>query len=425
MKHRVQIMPPAPTPVSTSAIRSRQSAPGRVVEFELLRLCARLTVDSAVQSRIAALLSHELDWDFLIAIAHRHRVLPLVYRTLSRIVPHSIPEPAMLRFRGAIQANAKRNLFLTAALCEVIDLFRAHEIGFIPYKGPVVASLLYGDLSLRQFADLDIIVPVEDVARAKALLVSRGYRPERVMSEEQLRAFISTEKDITLLRDDQGINLEIHWGITTANDPISIRPQWLWEDLRPWAVAGRPVRTHSSEDLLLILCVHGAKHGWERLAWLCDVAEIVRSPGRLDWNRALERARRNGADRILYLGLALARDLLGAELPADVSQAIEADAVLKPLSEQVKGWLFSEEPVRLNLGERERYFMRLREHPADRFRVAVKQARFYLALTSRDKEALPVPQCLMWSLYLLRPVRLAREYGLSPFKRFVKGIFQS
>jgi hypothetical protein len=425
MTHRVQIKPPATTQAGASAMRTRQCAPGRVVEFELLRLCARLTVDSRAQTRIASLLSDELDWNVLITTAHQHRILPLVYRTLSRVVPHDVPRLVMRRVGDAFYANAKRNLFLTAALFEVIDLFRAHEIRSIPYKGPVVASLLYGDLSLRQFADLDIIVPVRDVARATALLVSRGYRPEKAISEEQLRAFISTEKDITLLRDDQGINLEIHWGITTANDPIYIRPQWLWEDLRSCALAGRPVRTLPLEDLLLILCIHGAKHRWERLVWLCDVAEIVRSPGGLDWNRALERARTIGANRILFLGLALARDLLGAEPSADVLQAIEADPVLKPLSEQVKGWLFSEDPVRLNLGERERYFMRLREHSADRFRVAVKQARFYLALTSRDKEALPLPACLMWSLYLLRPVRLAREYGLSPFKSFFKGFFQS
>ena len=190
-------------------------------------------------------------------------------------------------------------------------------------------------------------------------------------------------------------------------------------------MAGRSVQTLTPEDLLLILCIHGAKHLWERLGWLCDIAEIVRSHEKLDSNRLLDTARAVGAERILYLGLALASELLGADPPARVVQALQTDTVVKPLSEQVKGWLLSEPAVVLDPGERERYFMRLREHPADRFRVAVTQARFYFALTSRDREALPLPECLTWSLYLLRPVRLIGEYGLTPVKRFFKGIFQS
>jgi hypothetical protein len=331
----------------------------------------------------------------------------------------------MRRLRVAFHQNAKRNLFLTAELFQVMDFFRAHEIPCIPYKGPVVAALVYGDISLRQFADLDIIVPVKDVVRARTLLISRGYRPEREMSEEHLLGLINSEKDITLLHDDRGINLEIHWGITTAKDPIRIRPSSLWENLEPGSIAGHSVQTLKPEDLLLILCVHGAKHFWERLGWLCDVAELVRRPGALDWNRALETAGRVGGRRILFLGLALARELLGAEPPPKVLQAMRADPVLRPLCDQVKGWLFSEHPVPLDLGERERHFMRLREHSADRCRVAIKQAQLYLTLTARDTEALSLPGFLRWSLYIRRPFRLAGEYGLTPFKRFFKGIFES
>jgi hypothetical protein len=425
MKHGVPIVPPATTQAGESAMRIRQCAPGRVVEFELLRLCARLTVAPRARTRIAGLLSHKVDWNFLITTAHRHGVLPLVYRTLGRIVPDDVPAPAMRRLRNAFHANATRNLFLTAELIRLIDLLSAADIPCIPYKGPALASLLYGDVSLRQFTDLDIIVPVEDVARATALIVSLDYRPVEAMSERRLRACTRTQKDIRLVRGDGLINLEVHWGITTDKDPIRIRPQLLWENLRTCSMAGRSVQTLTPEDLLLILCIHGAKHLWERLGWLCDVAEIVRSHEKLEWNRVLDTARAVGAERILYLGLALASELLGADPPAKVVQAIQTDTVAKPLTEQVKGWLLSEPAVALDLGERERYFMRLREHSADRLLVALKQATVFLALTSRDREALPLPQFLTWSLYLLRPVRLIGEYGLTPFKRFFKGIFQS
>jgi hypothetical protein len=170
--------------------------------------------------------------------------------------------------------------------------------------------------------------------------------------------------------------------------------------------------------------VHGAKHRWERLGWLCDVAEIVRSPKGLNWDQAIESAARVGAERILLLGLSLANELLGAAPPADVAKAIQRDVVVQGLATQVKEWLFSEAPVTLDLGEREQFFMRLRERRADRLRVALKQAKLYLALTLRDDETLTVPSYFRWSLYVLRPFRLAWQYGFTPFKRFCKGLLQ-
>jgi hypothetical protein len=382
-----------------------------------------MMIDSPAKERIRELIRQGVDWNVLLATARQHRVLPLLYRTVVRTIPNDVPEPVERRLRTAFHANAKWSLLLTSELLQLIDLLRAHAIPSIPYKGSVLASCVYGDLSLRQFGDLDIIVPVKDVARVRALLVSRGYRPEKQMTDEQLVACMRSRKDVTLLRDDVGFRLEIHWGITTERDPIRISPDSLWENLGTSLIAGRSVQTLAPETLLLILCIHGGKHRWERLGWLCDIAEIVRSPGTLDWGRLIENAVRLGGGRILFLGLSLARELLGAEPPRPVLDAIRADSVLEPLSGQVKGWLFSEDPA-LGVGERERFFVRLREQPADRLRVAVKQVKRHLAPTSRDEEALPLPGFLKWSLYLFRPVRLAGEYGLTPFRRFCKGIFQ-
>lgn len=403
---------------------NRPSASSEAPEQELLLLCARMAIDTSDEARITGLVREGLDWNLLIGTAHQHRVLPLLWRTLSRVAPDSVPESAKSRLRQAFHANAKRNLLLTGELLQVIDIFRAHDIPSISYKGPVLASLVYGDIALRQFADLDVIIPATEVAKARALLGHRGYRPEKPMSDDALVGLLRFEKHITLLRDDRGINLEVHWAITTPTDPIRIRPERLWRDLRGYSIAGRTVQTHTDEDLLLIQCVHGAKHGWERLGWLCDVAEIVRSRRDLNWKRSMGCAADLGAARILLLGVSLARDLLGAEPPASVVQAIKQDSVLQRLSRQLGERLLSENPVGLDLGEREQYFMDLREHPADKFRVALQQAKTYLTLTARDTESLPVPGFLTGVLYLLRPIRLAWEYGLAPFKRFFRGVFQ-
>jgi hypothetical protein len=381
-------------------------------EFQALLSCARLTLDPASESRIKALIQQDLDWDFFIVTAHHHRVLPLVCRTFERVRPPGLPDTAIQRLRTAARTTARRNLRLTSELLQIVDSLHRHDIRSIPYKGPVLAAMVYGDISLREFADLDIIVPEKDAKRAITLLSAWGYRYAK-----------ETEKDITLRRDDVGIELDLHWGVATGKAPIQIPPELLWSDLHTFSVAGRAVLAHSYETLLLTQCFHGAKHLWEKLGWLCDIAEIVRSQPSLNWSRIVEEATALGGRRTLLVGLTLARELLGAEPPSEVVRLAQRDSGAAALSGQVTRWLLSEQPI--PRGEHEHFFVRLQEHSADRVRVALKQVKAFMAPTSRDTDLFAVPKFLTWTLYPLRIVRLVREYGLTPFTRFFRGMFQS
>jgi hypothetical protein len=379
------------------------------LEWQMVLQCARLNVDLGGVERIRHLSSQDVAWDKAILRAHKHCVLPLVARTLDRVASDIVPEAAMSRLRKAAHANATRNLRLTGELLRILELFSANGISCIPYKGPILAAQVYGDISLRQFGDLDIFVKRDDVQRVRDLLFRNGYRS----GDKE-----STDKDINLRRDDIDVELEVHWKASADADPIQLPLPVLWTDLRPFQIAGKAVLTHRHEIQLLIQCVHGAKHGWERLAWVCDVAELVRSH-KLDWNFILEQATRMRARRILFLGLALAQELLDAKSPAEVVAAMRQDPVLAPLLKQVKEWL---DGSAILPGDREHFFIKLREHPLDKFQLAVRQLKVYLSLTPRDIQTLPVPNYLNWVLYIVRPFRLAGEYGLRHVLRFVKTV---
>jgi Uncharacterised nucleotidyltransferase len=405
-----------PPPASTSGGSSDHKP-----EIELLLQTSRMVVSSSGEARIHNLLRQEIDWGFLIQSAHYHRVLPLLYHTLTRVSPGFVPEYAMATLRKRFQANTQHSLFLCAELIQVLDLFDRHQVRAIPYKGPMLAAALYGDVSLRQFGDLDIIVPASKVEEARGLLISRGYKPEKEITGGELRRAIQHGKDL-ILRRDGGITVELHWGITAHPDPIDFSTDLLWKNLKTLSIAGRAVTMHAPEDLLLILCIHGGKHRWEYLVWLCDIAELIRCYPTLNWTHVIEDASSVGGKRILLLGVLLSRELLGAELPENLNRIMEADRVLIQLADQVKAWLTKETHVAAEPGEMPRYYLKLRENRADRLRVALTQAKHYLALTSRDREVLPGSAPLQ---YLGRPFRLAWEYGLRPFQRFLKGIGES
>jgi hypothetical protein len=399
-------------------MRFPPSAAGRKLEWELLLLCTRTMVASGPQHQIRPDAAGELDWNFLIETAHHHKVLPLVFRSLD---PASIPQAPVLRLKRAVAANIKRNLFLTRELLRVLEQFARSGISVIPYKGPVLASLLYGDPGLREFSDLDVLIPANEVARARTLLISEGYRPDVEMTEQELQSFIRREKDMTLLREDLGIDLEVHWRITAEHDAVRVPSEFLWQRVRPYAFAGQSVQVLDPEALLVVLCIHGARHLWEKLAWLGDIAAIIHRP--LNWDRVIDDVRSLDCERILALGLSLARDLLGAELPPRAMALIDTDPGLQPLANEVKSHLFSNATLAPHTGQAMRFSIRLRTRHRDRLRIAINHMRRYAAPTSRDEEALPLPASLRWILYLLRPFRVAREYGLTPIRRVWRGLF--
>src|SRR5438128_4733751 len=102
---------------------------------------------------MTALLEHGIDQDRLIRMAGPHGLLPLLYWHLGAIGPGVVSSAMLSRLREHFEANARRNLFLTAELLKVLRLLEACEIPAVPFKGPLLAASTYGNLSLRQFAD--------------------------------------------------------------------------------------------------------------------------------------------------------------------------------------------------------------------------------------------------------------------------------
>src|SRR4029077_3228300 len=80
----------------------------------------------------------------------------------------------------------------------------------------------------------------------------------------------------------------------------------------------------SPEDELILICIHGAKHFWEKLSHVADVAAFV-SKQELDWGRVKSAVEEVGAERMLCVGLRLAADVLGASLPENVAALSRSD----------------------------------------------------------------------------------------------------
>jgi hypothetical protein len=137
-----------------------------------------------------------------------------------------------------------------------------------------------------------------------------------------------------IIGPDRRVLVELHWAITSASFPFRLDSAELGKRAETICLLGKPVRSLGPEDLLLILCVHGAKHHWSRLAWICDVAAVLRASS-IVWDCLMRQARQLGAMRMLGLGLRLPHELLGIDLPLELSRCIRSDVVVPWLTHQV------------------------------------------------------------------------------------------
>ena len=120
-------------------------------ELELLLCCAHTSVDSAGAQRIRDLVGTQIDWPYLMRTSFAHGVMPLLHKNLSAICPNAMPESLAAQLHDWFQVHVQRNFLLTAELLKLLRLFAAHGIRALPYKGPVLAASVYGDVSLRAF----------------------------------------------------------------------------------------------------------------------------------------------------------------------------------------------------------------------------------------------------------------------------------
>ena len=67
---------------------------------------------------------------------------------------------------------------LAGEMIELVDLFEHEGVSAIPYKGPALASLIYGNFALRPSEDLDFVLRQRDIPQAFEVLRSAGYKAE-------------------------------------------------------------------------------------------------------------------------------------------------------------------------------------------------------------------------------------------------------
>lgn len=381
-------------------------------EAELLLLCARVQRTPGEDARIAQLAAGAPDWRALVDAASWHGVLPLLHRSIAAACPERAPRPIRDELAQHCRNVERHNLIAALELVRLLRALERAEIRAVPLKGPILAQSVYGGLGRRQFSDLDILVSPAQVAAARRVLAAQGYRPYAYVTADLLtfdRIFRS-DYHAVFVRTAGDLAVELHWHLAPRFLAMPLDAEPLRRRLVERTLLSATVADLSAEDLLLLLCVHGSKHAWERLTYVCDVAECLHTHEALDWRYVLARARRLRIERMVGLGLVLARALRGAAVPGWVLEEVARDRAVARLAVQVSRWLAGRRRLgKLWMFELYLFHVRLKSSARDLLLVYPRGIHALLLLlmpVEADYAAMRLPRRLSPLYYLVRPVRI-------------------
>jgi hypothetical protein len=356
------------------------------------------------------------DWPCLLFLAAEHGVIGHLAASSPKLDSALIPPEIEKTLRDEQRAQVLSSLRMTAELFRVLDCFRSSGIEALVVKGPVLSVEAYCDPAMRSYGDLDLLVRHRDIRQATELMIAAGYDAkvplaaidagkipgQYLFHKRDTKLLVELHNDRTLRYFPRGLPLESFFARQTRV-PLDVHA----------------VPALSVEDELVLICVHGGKHFWERLIWIADVAALVSRQKDIDWERVAATAKEVGAERMLHTGLCLAEGLLKMPFPERIRSGVEGDAVAIELARQIHSWLPAAGYAPPGLFERAVFRMRMR---GGLISAPAYLLRLSFSPTEEDWAAGREENRHGFLAAVRRPFRLARKYGrggnpLSPDSR--------
>ena len=409
----------------------------------LVNCCKTNPTQKDIDFIFSYLNTERFDLDALIGLAHQHGILPLVYKTIlalnadtpvvktkegcKKLSENTSPRSLSLskcsplnseiltKLKAHYQTIARRNMLMSAELIRIMKLLEENGIEALAFKGPALSQMAYGDITLRQYVDLDILVDEKDAFKAGKLMSENGHSAILPLTILSNKTCLHTAKDFSLMSETGGVHTELHWRLFEKKYNISLLSCAVDQKCQTVKINNNEIKTLQNELLLVYLCLHGAKHAFERIEWICDIDRLIRS-SEIDWKQAITIAEQSHSKRSFYLGLSLAHHHFHTILPSDLTQSIDANDI-RALQIMTENQMSEKTSGRSDFKRNRDTFF----YQAKLFDKKSDMIRFYLStffkISTTDCQTFVLPEKLKFLYIILRPIRLATNYTQKIFKK--------
>lgn len=387
-----------------------ESAP----EFKLVVACSWLPQDFALQNaQIMSLVSNIDDWDEVTAQVVLHSLTGCFCKVMGRLGWPNVPMVTKERLKALRFQQAARALGQVSELTRVSHLFAEAGVPVIPLKGVALSYELYGDPVIRSSGDVDILVRVEDVAKAEEILIALGYRNAigfHSLSAKQQRYILETEHHHEFVNDAHGVHIELHWRSALWSE---VQVLALWDKIVPSDWPCMDLSKLTKVDNILFLADHGARHGWKCLKWLSDIAMLLEISSANDWNEIYARAAHFDLQRVLLETTLLLKLVYGINPSYNAEKLIALDRTVIKLANDSFDQLSSNSSERVSLLSKRfisiRLAYRLKQLKPS---TPVSSLLRNVLIIHNDFLEIPLPDYFFWLYLPLRPVFWIKRHFL-------------
>ena len=349
-------------------------------------------------------------WQVFLSLAKTQRVLPLLWHRLrQKGLDTAVPVAAAETFKNAFRQNTLHNLRFYGELRRLLSVLKPEGIPLILLKGIFLADAVYGNMGLREMNDIDVLARPADLARIAEILTGMGYTP---LSPICVDTTLKSAHHLPRMVKKGHAAFELHWNLTCPDESYSIDPCDMWEHSVPVHISGCDALTLSPEDLLLHLCLHTSYH--HQFAFglrpSCDIAETIACFGStLDWWTLAERAERWGWQRGVYLALQLAKELAGADVPADILGRLQSTDMTEAVIESARSQVFTDARFAISIPAP---FAELLESGRLRDKIWIFWQRVFLPKAIiASQYSVPMDSARIYCCYPRRFVDVLRRHG--------------
>ncbi|MCF6405284.1 nucleotidyltransferase family protein [Chitinophaga filiformis] len=144
-------------------------------EVTILLLCCRVYLQSSSISTLCTFISgHSIDWQRVYKLCARHRIRPVAFHVLNRL-KGIVPPEALQPFKAYCREFSVFAFDRKREADHIVARLKQHGAAARFYKGMDFSQLIYGDIAMREFTDMDIIIREDQVPTVVSVMQAEGY----------------------------------------------------------------------------------------------------------------------------------------------------------------------------------------------------------------------------------------------------------
>ena len=261
------------------------------------------------------------DWEAMVISIIERGVGPLFYSRLPQLTNSTlIPAGSKEKLKQAYLITLSRGIMLYNVFTKVAELLKNNNVDFIVLKGTYLAEKLYGDIALRQFSDIDLLIREEDGEKAQQVLKDAGFQSNDYPMAEFLRKNVGFEHYPPLVF--QGVPVELHVRLNRPGEQFQIVTDSVWQHAEMVSLQGIEVKVPDLTDVLIHTCVHLHKHfrdGQVQFTGFNDIVNLLDTESdKINWDELSDRCRMYRCEEIVFTYLLLVSKYYQLSLPENI-----------------------------------------------------------------------------------------------------------